>query len=240
MSESLLDNVSIVLVNPRTPANIGAVARTMMNMGLRRLVLVNPLKEIDDRVFKLAAGAGAIIDDAHITDSLLDAVSGHGRVVGTSRHRGKQRKNIQTPRVMATDIVPLLALNRAAVLFGNEVNGLDAEALALCSGIVAIPSSEAFPSLNLSHAVMVIAYELFMAAHREYSTPPRELALAEEMEQFYSHLRQTLESIDFLDKEHPDRMMRSLRQLFARSAPDNRDVRILHGILSAVDRLHKK
>src|SRR5574341_836510 len=97
----ILDNISIILVDTRTPANIGAVARCMMNMGLSRLVLVNPPKDEDREASKLAAGAQIILDNSVTFSSLRDAVSGHGLVIGTSLHAGRQRKNIRTPREMA-------------------------------------------------------------------------------------------------------------------------------------------
>ncbi|HEX9113861.1 MAG TPA: RNA methyltransferase, partial [Nitrospirota bacterium] len=186
-NHSLLDNVTIILVDTKSPANIGAVARSMMNMGLSRLVLVNPLKDRNEEAYKLAAGADRIIKEATIVETLADAIAGQNLVVGTSRHPGRLRKNIRPPREMAEQIVPLLSKNRVAVVFGNEVNGLDKRDLALCHEIIAIPSSEAFPSLNLSHAVMIVAYELFLAARTGVSSGDRELATADDLEQFHLH-----------------------------------------------------
>lgn len=235
--KSLLDNISIVLVGIRTPANIGATARCMMNMGLSRLVLVNPLKGRNEEAYKLAAGADRIITGAAVVETLGQAVAGHNLVVGTSRHQGRLRKNIRTPREAAEQIVPLLARNKVAVVFGNEVNGLDNRDLALCPEIIAIPSSEAFPSLNLSHAVMIVAYELHLAAGagvvRRFDSP---LARSNELENFFAHLQETLQATGFLDREHPERMMSSLRQIFGRAQLTGRDISILRGILTAVNK----
>jgi len=238
--QSLLDNISIVLVETRTPANIGSIARCMMNMGLNRLVLVNPLRPADEEAFRLAAGADVIIRQAVVSKSLADAVADHQLVIGTSRHPGKRRKNIRSPREMAHEVIPLLAQNRTAVVFGNEVNGLDNSALALCHELVAIPSSDSFPSLNLSHAVMVIAYELFSAIPENHSPTNQQLAKSEELENFYRQLQRTLEAIGFLEREHPERMMYTLRQFLSRARPDSRDIRILRGILTAITSQHDK
>jgi tRNA/rRNA methyltransferase len=234
--KQLLDNISIVLVDTKTPGNIGAAARGMMNMGLSRLILVDPPKDKDQDARKLAAGAHEIIEKAAVFPALAEALAGHGLVIGTSRHAGKQRKNIRTPREMVETILPLLATNKVAIVFGNEVNGLENSDLALCQEIVAIPSSDAFPSLNLSHAVMIIAYELFLASGVYSGRVAGQLAKLDETEGFFLQLQETLQKIGFLERDHPERMMFSLRQLFGRARMNSRDVSILRGILSTIER----
>jgi TrmH family RNA methyltransferase len=235
-AKDLLDNISIVLVRTKTPGNIGAVARSMMNMGLSRLVLVRPPRDDQGEALRLAAGAEAILHDAIRTETLQEAVAGHGLVIGTSRHLGRHRRNIGTPREMAGRIVPLLPQNRIALVFGREVNGLDNDDLALCNELIAIPSSDAFPSLNLSHAVTVVAYELFLAARAGTASKGKTLAPAEELEVFYQHLQKVLEDSGFLGPHNRDHMMTSLRQLFGKSRLEQRDINMLHGILSAIVR----
>ena len=235
-----LDNLSIVLVDTRTPANIGSVARCMMNTGISRLVLVNPPEDKNGDIGKLAAGADGIVKQASVAASLAEAIAGHNLVIGVSRHPGRLRKNVRSPRELAEQAVPLLAKNRIALVFGNEINGLESSDLALCNELVAIPSSEAFPSLNLSHAVMVVAYEFFIASGAAPSSTARELARADDLERFFRHLETTLQEIGFLDREHPERLMATLRQIFGRARLEERDVAILRGILSAVDRTCRK
>lgn len=232
----LLDNISIVLVDTKTPANIGAAARSMMNMGLSRLILVNPPEDKAREAHKLAAGAHEILEQAAVFSSLIDALGDQGRVFGTSRHSGRQRKNIRSPRAVAETIFPMLAENRVALLFGNEVNGLEKKDLALCQEIIAIPSSGDFASLNLSHAVMIVAYELFLASTTQAGQAVGALAPVADTEDFYQHLQETLQMIGFLEHNHPERMMLSFRQLFGRAKLNKRDVSILRGVLSAVAR----
>jgi len=236
---SPLENVSIVLVRTRTPGNIGAVARCMMNMGLSRLLLVRPPADRDAEARKLAAGAEAVLGSAEVHPTLEEAVRGHGLVIGTSRHATRERRNIRTPREMAASVLPLLARNRVALVFGREVNGLEREDLALCQELVWIPSSDAFPSLNLSHAVMVLAYELFLAQAADAGRAETELAPAEELEGFHRHLQDALTGIGFLDDANRERMMFSLRQFFGRARPDRREVSILRGILTEIQKRTK-
>ena len=227
-----LDNISIILVDTKTPANIGATARCMMNMGMKRLVLVNPPKDPNNEISKLAAGAERVAKQALVAPTLKDALAGQHLVIGTSRHPGRLRRNVVSPREAAERIVPLLARNNVAVVFGSEVNGLDNRQLALCHEIISIPSSAEFPSLNISHAVMVVAYEFFIASRPAAPTTSRQLAPAEDLEQFYRHLQETFQTIGFLDRDHPERMMFYLRQIFGRSQLDSREVNILRGILT--------
>jgi len=234
--QNLLDNISIVLVRTKTPGNIGAVARCMMNMGLSRLVLVRPPRDDQGEAVKFAAGAEEILHNAVRSETLLEAVAEHRLVIGTSRHLGRNRRNIGTPRMMADRIVPLLPQNRIALVFGREVNGLDKDDLALCNELIAIPSSKAFPSLNLSHAVCIVAYELFIATRAGAASGGRTLAQTGELEVFYQHLQKVLEDSGFLGPHNREHMMMSVRQLFGKSRLEQRDISILLGILSAIAR----
>ncbi len=236
MNEHLFDTVSIVLVDTKTPANIGAVARGMMNMGLSRLVLVDPPQDSEGDALKLAAGAQEILEKAETFGTLREAVADQGLVIGTSRHKSRRRKNVHTPRETAARIVPLLGANKVSMVFGNEVNGLENADLALCHEIVSIPSSKDFPSLNLSHAVMVVMYELFIAVTAGAEQAGSVLAPSRDLEKFYEHLERTLKDIGFIDEGSADRMLASLRQMFGRAYLDPREVAVLQGILSAVDR----
>ena len=241
---SPLDNVTVVLVRTKTPGNIGAIARCMMNFGLSRLILVRPPADRDGDALRLAAGAGEIIEKAARYETLREAIAGQEFVIGTSRHKGKLRKDVRSPHRLAEEILPLLAENRVALVFGREVNGLERSDLALCRELVAIPSADAFPSLNLSHAVAVVAYELF-AASRAFGKTPQgrsgsRLAPARELEQFFDHLQATLQDIGFLERSNPERMMATLRSLFGRARPDSRDLSILRGILTGMDRASGK
>ena len=234
--EHLLRNISIVIVDAKTPANIGAAARCMMNTGLSRLALVRPPRDPGNDARRLAAGADAILEQARRFDSLREAVAGCGLVFGTTRHAGRLRRNMNDPRQAAALAFSHLAHNTVGIVFGNEVNGLENDDLQLCQEFIAIPSSQESPSLNLSHAVMIVAYELFLASRSSSAPAPVELAAEADLELFYDHLQETMQHIGFLDRDKPERMMFSLRQLFGRARLDRRDVNILRGMLTAVDR----
>jgi tRNA (cytidine32/uridine32-2'-O)-methyltransferase len=131
---------------------------------------------------------------------------------------------------------------QVALVFGNERTGLENEELARCHAMVRIPSVDDFSSLNLSQAVQVMAYEVRLAMlGDELPAPPPEHdeppADAAQMEQFYRHLGQTLDDIDFHKGREPTTIMLRLRKLFQRAQPDTRELRVLHGILADAQRM---
>jgi tRNA/rRNA methyltransferase len=234
-----LDSISIVLVRSKFPENIGSVTRAMKNMGLNHLILVDGCSPLHFNAYKLASGAEDILERAEEFSTLKEAISQMGCVVGTTSRAGKERSPLLTPEDLAKKLILLSAKNPVGLVFGSEKEGLTNEELSLCHLYVRIPSSESFPSLNLAQAVMVICYELFKSS-RTISKHPRQLAQAEKLERMFEHMEKTLLSIGFLDSNHPKRMMRVLRRLFGRSQMDDRDVQILQGIWSQMDRHRKK
>jgi TrmH family RNA methyltransferase len=118
------------------------------------------------------------------------------------------------------------------------------EELGRCHQLVHIPSNPDYSSLNLAAAVQVLCYELRMASEAgeeiaRSEDPVVSLATADEMERFYEHLHHTLVDIGFLDPENPRIMMRRLRRLFNRSQPDEVEMNILRGILTAAQKAKK-
>jgi tRNA (cytidine32/uridine32-2'-O)-methyltransferase len=124
-----------------------------------------------------------------------------------------------------------------ALLFGRESTGLSNTELDRCQYLVHIPANPQYPSLNLSQAVQVLSYELHVGslenAVSESIQGPDEVATADGMERFFEHLRQTMEETGFADSKQSKTLNRRLRRLFLRARPDQVELNILHGILSA-------
>ena len=234
-----LDPVSIILVRPKFPENIGSVARAMKNTGLSRLMVVNGCFPVHPSAYKLASGAEDILERAEEFFTLGEAISEMGWVVGTTSRGGKERYPDFTPEALAKKLIPISQKNLIGVAFGSEKEGLTNEELSLCQFYVRIPSVESFPSLNLAQAVLVVCYELFQASIEIPKAPVR-LAQAEQLERMFEHMEKTLIQIGFLNSSHPKRMMRVLRRLFGRSQMDEREVQILQGIWSQMDHCLRK
>ena len=230
----ILDSISVILVRPRFPENIGSVARAMKNMGLRRLVLVDGCSPLHVNAYKLASGAEEILERAEEAPTLREAINDMGCVAGMTCRKGKGRSPVLSPKELVEKLVPLAQGNAVGLAFGSEKEGLTNEELSLCHLYVRIPSANDFPSLNLAQSVMVVCYELFMASTVVSELPVR-LSSAGQLEKMFEHMEKTLIDIGFLDPKHPQPIMRVLRSLFGRSHMDAREVRILRGIWSQVD-----
>jgi tRNA (cytidine32/uridine32-2'-O)-methyltransferase len=239
----LAAHLRFVLVRTSHPGNIGSAARAIRTMGFKRLELVTPAHFPDREANALAAGADDVLENAGVHAELVDGLAGCNFALGLSaRRRGVTLAEL-TPREAAQQVLAAAARGeQVALLFGNERSGLDNEELARCNAMVRIPSVDDFSSLNLSQAVQVMAYELRMAMlGDELPAPPPEHdeppADATQMEQFYRHLAQTLDDIEFHKGREPTTIMLRLRKLFQRARPDEQELRVLHGILADAQRM---
>ena len=227
-----MENMRIVLVRPQGVMNIGSVARAMKNVGIKELALVNPTASPthpDARI--MAVRAHDILDNALIFSRLSDAIADCTWVIGTTRRKGKGRGGVIDPRKMASEIADMAQQNKVAIIFGPEDRGLSNRDLDLCQRLVSIPSHGEYGSLNLAQAVMVICYEIYLAAHHQKADPRiRRLATSEELEGMYYHMEETLLRIGFLDQNNPKRIMAVLRRIFSRARLSPREVKILRGI----------
>jgi len=228
------DNIRIVLVEPQVPGNVGAASRAMKNMGLTRLVLVKPWFHGHPQARYMAHGSEDILDSAEVCDSLSDAVKDSVLVVGATR-RMRTSTPFVNPKKAAAAVLESSVSGPVSILFGREDRGLLNEELKVCQLFVAIPSSKEHPSLNLSQAVMVIAYEIFSTTHPGVSSP-LDLAPASEIESLYAHLGRTLETLGFREWNDGENYMKSLRRLFSRTRLERRDVSTIHKFCGEIDR----
>lgn len=234
-----LSSIRIILVATSHPGNIGSTARAMKTMGLKSLYLVNPKSFPDYRAREMAAGADDVLEGAQVTASLEEALVGCQLILATSaRPRG-----LDLPGLIPSSCAQLVA-NQAdntqiAIVFGREHAGLTNEELLKCHYHINIPSDPEYASLNLSQAVQIMAYELRMkllAPEAEVSLRKDNYAKAEEIEQFYSHLKEVFIETQFLKIANPRRLMQRVRRLFNRINLEKMEVNLLRGMLSQIQK----
>ncbi len=227
----------VLLVEPKTEGNVGAVARSMMNFGLNELGLVNPC-EIGDVAQKRAMKAIGILEGARTFDSLEEALADMDFVVGTSgvNTLGERRfiRIALTPEEASEKLSEMDG--KIALLFGREDFGLLNEELKRCDMLLRIPSSEEYPILNISHAANILFYELFK--HQSEKEKPRE-ASGFEKEKLYEHFERLLDAISYPEhKKGRTKMM--FRRLMGRATPSKWEFHAMMGVISsAADRLNR-
>lgn len=237
------DQLSVVLVAPQGPLNVGSTCRTMMNFGFSDLRLVNPCKEYQGlEARKMALSAQPMLKKAKVFDSLEDALADCHLAFGTTRRFGKYRNNFFTPDVAGKKIAGLDDSVRCALVLGREDNGLSTEELSLCQHFITIPTEDAFASMNLSHALTLFLYEIAKDMKSGHQRPvaqgqPATMAASEQM---YAHMRTTLCAIEYLDPQNPDHLLRTFRRIFSRASLRERDVNIIRGLMSRIDWINEQ
>jgi TrmH family RNA methyltransferase len=238
----MLENIRIVLVNTSHPGNIGAAARAMKNMGLTKLVLVEPKDHPTYEAYSRAAGADDILGDAAVVSTLSEALKGCSWVMGTSARERTVQWRMLEPRECAKESIKEAYSGEVAIVFGRERTGLTNEELELCNALVCIPTNPEYSSLNVAAAVQVLCYELRVASLEEGGMQQVEKsekedddspATADQVEGMYGHLSQMLEDVGFFGTSNPEIIMRRLKGLFSRARVTKREVNILRGIFSA-------
>jgi TrmH family RNA methyltransferase len=218
-----------VLVRPARAANVAAACRAMKNMGANRLRLVDPPPDLDEREARaLAYGAWDVLDAAERFATLREAVADRALVVSTS---GRDLAGALSPRGFAEQAA---AAGPFAVVFGPESSGLRNDELALCEATVRIPTDAAQPSLNLAQAVLVIAYELYLAAQAPAPASAAPRAPAGDVNVALDELGEALAAAGYLNPQNPAAILEELAALVRRAAPTAREVALLRGVARQV------
>jgi tRNA/rRNA methyltransferase len=230
-SQQMLDNITIVLMEPKYPENIGAAARCAMNMGISRLIVVRNEAPDQGKMLKMAThNAAHLIENLRCFASLEEALAPFSHVVGTTARQGRKRHIENSPRYMLDTILPLLKNNEVALLFGPEHRGLTNADLKYCQTTVTIATAD-FSSLNLAQAVAILCYELYWGIINSgkvmQSTP--KLASSYELEGMYEHVEKLLNQIEFLRTNDSSYWIRNIRKFLGRVGLRAKEARIIRG-----------
>lgn len=231
-----MEHITIVLKSPKYAGNVGSVARCAKNMGINKILVVDgralPPAEMKQMSTHFAA---ELIEQILYFDDLREALEGFEFIVGTTARWGSVRSPVVLPREMAQSLIDLSRHNRVALLFGPEDTGLSNDDLKLCHRLVTIPTSDRLKSINLSHAVMILCYEIFTAQQSQPEAFTPRLATAAEIEGMYGQIKALLQKIGFLNPQNPEYWMLHIRRFFSRTRLFSRDVKIIRGICRQLD-----
>jgi tRNA/rRNA methyltransferase len=234
MNPALSKQISVVLVEPQSPGNIGMTARAMANFGVSDLRLVNPCQYLHPEARKFAVAAAPLLGSARIFPDLGAAIADLPMAVAATRRTGKLRGEL----LDVADAACLAAGNppadRVGLVFGREDSGLTSEEVSLCSHSAAIATAPEVGSINLAQAVLVFLYEF---TRQPLAAERAEPALVErpvqaELEGLFGQMEQVLTQIAFLNPSRPAAVMNRLRRMIHRADIDRDDVFLLRGMWS--------
>ena len=226
--------------------NIGAAARAMFNFGLDELRIVRPRDGWpSEPATANAAGALDKMPPIQVFDTLQDALADIHFVMATTARPRDMVKPVFTPQAATMELKN--TAGKSAIVFGGERAGLTNDDVALCHGIITIPTNPDFASLNLAQSVLLMAWEILkFQMHADYNQHLKdpdlrqdaekcEPATHEKTEEFFVRLEQELDKgLFFKASDMRPTIMRNIRNMFLRGRPTDQEVRTLHGIVSAL------
>lgn len=219
----------VVLVGPKNEGNVGAVARAMKNFGVSRLVLVDPCP-IGDEAARRAMHGADVLEAAKTVGTLDEALRGADLVAGTTGISTQSEKKFLRIALDPPDFAKRVAAmdGTLAVLFGREDFGLLDEELARCDLLVSIPASPQYPILNLSHAAVIVLYELFAAGRAKGRL---RLASGQEKELLNKAFKDMMEITEYAPHKRA-RTAIMFRRLLGRAVPSKWEFHALMGVLN--------
>lgn len=235
--------LSVVLVEPETPGNIGSVARVMKNFGVKQLLLVNPKCDyLDGEAYGRAMHARDILKKAIIVKG-FSFLKRFDSVIGTTSALGSDYNVVRSPVSpvqLSLQLRGKVSRANIALVFGREATGLTTKEIAACDVLVAIPSSKKYPALNLSHAVAIILYELFQHSPQAKVSSHIALASAAEKKLALSMVNKILAGMGFslASKEKTRSMVWS--RLVNKSFLTRREMYALLGFLGKTIKMIRK
>jgi TrmH family RNA methyltransferase len=226
-----LENLVVILVEPKSPGNVGFASRVLSNFGVKKLRIVgeDPRNDSEAKIFSVHAID--LLETAEIFPDLESAVNDmHASWAATAR--AGRNHSVTRALVPLEELPNPLGMDGdVALVFGREDIGLTNEEIALCDLAFTIPVSPSYPSMNLSHAIAVTLYELYSKYAPERPREPTEArpATREEREMVHHFLDQVIDELEIKDYRKPI-AKQVFRNLLGRAYMTGREVTTLTGI----------
>jgi tRNA/rRNA methyltransferase len=219
-----LDSIQIVLVEPQSSSNIGAVCRAMKTMGITKLAIVGKTIYNTARIKDLSVNSFDIYEKSKRYNSLKKALANSVLSAGTTRRTGKRRKYISVFPEELNYKIDSIESGEISIVFGRESSGLTVEELEECNIAVNIPSSPDAPSLNLAQAVQVVTYSIYRSNFEGKGYTP---VTSERMELVIKTISDSLETLDFFKKNEKNELEHFFSDIFMRAGiSQNESLRI--------------
>ena len=229
-----------ILVRPQLGENIGACARSMKNFGFRNLKIVSPKFTFPNHKTKVTAvGAFDVIKKTKVFDNIESAISNFDLIISLSA----RRRDINKKHITMSDFLNILKNRKNSnigFMFGPEASGLSNMDLSFSNYILQIPTSKNFKSLNLSHSVTLICYEIYRNINNKIANKKGKnikISTKSDISSLLKHLIKLLEKKEFfLPIEKKQSMLLNINNLLYRLEPNNKELRILASIISTLNK----
>lgn len=231
-------NIVVVLVEPENPGNVGFVCRVLANFGVSKLRIVGPDLRQDPQALIYSVHAANILEAAEIYDSLEEALSDLEATWASTARAGRNRSVTRALVPLEKLPDPVSRDGRVGIIFGRESTGLTNDEVILCDLAFVIPTSDEYPSMNLSHAVAVTLYHLYSKYLKEDSIELGEAKAAtrSERERVCMHFDDIVDNL--VKREHRIPIIKQVfRNLLGRSYMTGREVTTLIGIVKKLDKI---
>ena len=233
-----------ILIKPQLGENIGACARSMKNFGFTKLYIVSPKINFPNHKAKATSvGAYDIINKAKVFNETNEAISNFDIVISLSA----RRRDINKRHISLNDFVKLLKKNKNSnfgLMFGPEASGLSNKDLSFSNYVLQIPTSPKFKSLNLSHSLTIICYEIFKVFNEKLfkkKSTNIKISSKSKINSLIKHLLRLLDEKEFfLPKEKKHSMLLNINNLIYRLEPNDKELRILASIISTLSKKNIK
>ncbi len=227
-----------ILVKPQLGENIGACARSMKNFGFSKLYIIDPkISFPNHKARATSVGAYDIINKAKVFDKIKDALTPFNLIISLSaRRRDINKKHISLNEF--NNIIRRKNLN-VGLMFGPEASGLSNEDLSFSNYILQIPTSAKFKSLNLSHSLTLICYEIFKASNKKRINKKSlnlKISSKSKISSIVDHLTNLLEKKIFSCLKKKQSMILNINNLIYRMEPNDKELRILASIISSLSK----
>jgi len=222
--------MDVILIEPETGGNIGAIARTMANFNFKNLVLINPkVKHTTIESRNRAKHAQDILKNAKVRKTLNQ----YDYLIATTAILGSDYnipRNPISPEQLAKKISKLNLKNKKiGLMIGRESSGLSNKEIKKADFIVSIPSSQKYPTMNISHAVSIILYELFKVSNEKKTGENITPAGKKEKQELQKLINRQLNKMDFPTKEKKQTQKLIWKRMLGKSFLTKREIFALFG-----------
>ncbi|MFX0208520.1 MAG: RNA methyltransferase [Candidatus Hodarchaeota archaeon] len=234
------DFLSVIMVEPSKPQNLGNVARAMMNFGFSNLIIINPRLDLSDPAINIVARrAEIIIDQALLISNLQHVRDEFDFIIGTTARVGSDY-NLKRVAIPPEQLLKeQFDCSKLAIVFGREQYGLSNEEIRLCDLLVSIPTHPTYPVMNVSHAIAIILYFLFQKFQKIYHDdseviPKYRVASYKERQLLLNYFKQLIQTA----KYHPEKYhvaIQAFSNILSRGYVTGRELTTLMGVLKWIN-----